>query len=746
MNPKTPAISGSLIPSPRMSARCGRQLHWVSRLLAVPVVAALLLFSAPLFAQQQDDPSPHSSAQLISEVTAVVPGEPFTVALWLIMDREWHSYWRNPGDAGTPTTIEWVLPEGFTAGEMQWPYPTRIEIAPLMDYGYYDEVFLLIELTPPSDLTVGSTVTLGGRADWLICTNICLPATESVSLDLPVAESADLDSNWSRDFEATRARLPAAIDSWGLAAWHAGDGYELVVTPPDDRQLGPEYPYFFPRDEGVVEPAGPQVVARDGDSYTFSFTESSYAAGPAERLRGVLLLPEGETWDDAGRHRALDVDVPVTEAMQEALIRPSNAAGSVTLAMALMFALVGGLLLNLMPCVFPVLSIKILGFVNQGGEDRFKTGAHGLAFGSGVVLSFWVLAALILLLRAGGARLGWGFQLQSPAFVAAMAILFFGLALNLMGVFEVGNVLTRLGGRVARPSGYGDSFSSGVLATLIATPCTAPFMGAALGFALTQPPLQTFLIFGALGAGMATPYVVMSMSPPLLRLLPMPGPWMETMKQLLAFPLFGTVIWLVWVFGRQTGVNGAAYLLVSLMLLGLAGWIMGRWRPLSISARARLISRTVALAVVVVAVGLVVRGSRGEATAAGGLTWQPFSQELVQQLRAEGQPVFIDFTAAWCLSCQVNEQVVLASNTVETAFEEYNVATLKADWTRFDPDITEALESFGRSGVPLYVLYPSDLGRSPMILPTILTKRGLLEALQDVTNSGLPTSVSNTSR
>ncbi|UCD24777.1 MAG: thioredoxin family protein, partial [Gemmatimonadota bacterium] len=338
-----------------------------------------------------------------------------------------------------------------------------------------------------------------------------------------------------------------------------------------------------------------------------------------------------------------------------------------------------------------------------------------------------------------------GFQLQSPAFVATMAILFFGLALNLMGVFEVGTVLTRLGGRLAQPTGYADSFSSGVLATLIATPCTAPFMGAALGFALTQPVLQTFLIFGALGVGMATPYVVLSLSPPLLRLLPKPGPWMESMKQLLAFPLFGTVIWLVWVFGRQTGVNGAAYLLAALMLAGLAGWIIGRWKPLMISGRTRLVSRTIAFAVLMAALGLVVRGTRGEAMSAGGPTWQPFSQELVQSLRAEGQPVFIDFTAAWCLSCQVNEQVILSSNTVESAFEEYNVAKVKADWTRFDPEITEALESFGRSGVPLYVLYPSDLSRAPIILPTILTKRGVIDALQDATGSGVRSSASNAS-
>jgi thiol:disulfide interchange protein len=354
-----------------------------------------------------------------------------------------------------------------------------------------------------------------------------------------------------------------------------------------------------------------------------------------------------------------------------------------------------------------------------------------------VILSFWALAAVVVLLRAGGSRLGWGFQLQSPAFVAAMAILLFGVALNLMGVFEVGTLLTRLGGRLGQPQSYADSLSSGVLATLIATPCTAPFMGAALGFAFTQPTMQTLLVFGALGLGMATPYVVLSLSPPLLRLLPRPGAWMETVRQLLAFPLFGTVIWLVWVFARQTGVSGAAYLLTALMMLSLAVWILGRWKAELIDIRTRLVSRTVVLLALALMVGLAARGTRAEAAESGSLQWQPFSQELVQQLRVARQPVFIDFTAAWCLTCQVNERVILASSVIEDAFVAYNVATLKADWTRFDPAITSALESFGRSGVPLYVFYPADPARSPVLLPTILTKAAVLDVLRGTASAEL---------
>ena len=704
---------------------------------ALAVLTVSLLAGQPLYSQEPEDLSPHSDAQLVAEVNAIAPGQAFTAALLLLMDEGWHTYWVNPGDAGTPASIEWNLPPGFEAGPIQWPYPELIEAPPLMSYGYRDEVLLLVEITPPEDLALGRSVALEAGASWLICSDICLPAEQQIRLQLLAAASAERDESWTGPIVAARDRLPMSVAGWEIRAERASAGYALHAIPLNGEPAWLEDPYYFSRDEAVVSPAAPQLVSRSNGSFTLNLQESSFSSGPATRLEGVLLAPEGEAWDEAGRFRALAVDVAVAQALGGGATQPVSGAGSLTLVVALVFAFVGGLLLNLMPCVFPVLSIKVLGFVNQAGEDRFKAGKHGMAFGTGVILSFWALAAVVLLMRAGGSRLGWGFQLQSPAFVAAMAILLFAVALNLMGLFEVGTVLTRLGGRVARPQSYADSFSSGVLATLIATPCTAPFMGAALGFALTQPTIQTMLIFGTLGLGMATPYVVMSFSPPLLRLLPRPGAWMETVRQLLAFPLFGTVIWLVWVFARQTGVNGAAHLLTALMMLSLATWILGRWQTGLIDTRTRLVSRTVALVALGLTVGLAARGTRAEAAESGAVRWQPFSQELVQQLRVAGQPVFVDFTAAWCLSCQVNEQVVLASSVIEDAFAEHNVAGLKADWTRFDPAITSALESFGRSGVPLYVFYPADLARSPIVLPTILTKRGVLGVLQDVTSSDL---------
>jgi thiol:disulfide interchange protein DsbD len=651
------------------------------------------------------------------------------------MEEGWHSYWRNPGDAGMATTIEWDLPEGFETGELQWPHPLRIEVPPLVSYGYLDEVLLLTEVTPPDDLVPGTTVTLAGRADWLICTEICLPASAELRLELPVGSSVpSRDEVWQSSFAETKARLPVEVEGWDLTARRTLRGFDLVITAPPGRETTVQGAYFFASEEAVVAPSARQPLGPAGRSLVLSLTRSPYKQGTVETLNGVLLAAQSETWDESGLVRAMAVAVPVTgEVLQPG--SEAGQSGSLTLLVALVFAFVGGLLLNLMPCVFPILSIKVLGFVHRGGEDKAKVRAHGVAFGLGVIVSFLALAAVIQVLRAGGTGLGWGFQLQAPTFVAAMALLFFVIALNLLGVFQVGTWLARVTGRIAQPAGYTDSFSSGVLATLVATPCTAPFMGTALGFALTQRAVTTLFVFGTLGIGMATPYVVLSLAPSLIERLPRPGAWMETLKQLLAFPLLGTVIWLLWVFGLQTGMGGATSLLIALLLVGFVTWILGRWQAQLITARTRLVTRGLAAIALLLAGALVVRGSGGDAAADGDLSWQPFSVARVQELRAAGRTVFVDFTAAWCITCQVNEQVVLSSRTVADAFQQYDVATLQADWTRFDSEITEALESFGRSGVPLYVLYPGDGYMSPIVLPTILSKQGVLDALSDAMGS-----------
>ena len=706
---------------------------------------ALLFVLQPARAQSEgeapsaDDSSPHSEAQLVSEKEGVRPGSPITVALRLQMEEGWHSYWKNPGDSGEPTSIEWALPDGFTASAIKWPYPHRIEAGPFTSYGYSDEVLLLSTVTPPEDLEPGTSVTLEGKSKWLICAEVCLPAEEQISLTLPVRGQEPPPSSWKEPIAAARAKLPKQIPEWDVRATRSAGSYALKITPPEGRSPELEGAYFFSAKKAVLAHAAPQPVSRAEGSYLIALQQSEYAQKPAERLRGVLVTPDGQAWSDDGAVRALAVDVPVEEA--QAVGQAATASSSsMTLLWALLFAFGGGLILNLMPCVFPILSVKVLGFVRQASEDRAAIRRHGLLFGAGVIVSFWVLAGVLLILRAGGTEIGWGFQLQSPIFVALMALLFFGIGLSLLGVLEVGTGLMSWGGRVQAAtdtSSYGESFLSGVLATTVATPCTAPLMGAALGFALTLTTTGALLIFTALGVGMAVPYVALSMAPRLLKRLPEPGGWMETFKQVLAFPMFVTTVWLIWVFGQQVGVDGMAFLLLGLLLLAMAAWMLSRWSTARVSSRVRLVTRTLAVLTLAGAVGAGITGAGYEAPAVRAassstdLAWQDFSRKRVEQLREQGRPVFVDFTAAWCLTCQVNERTTLSAASVRRAFQNKGVSLLKADWTSRSPEITRALESHGRSGVPLYVLYKGDESE-PMLLPEILTEDVVLDALSEL--------------
>jgi thiol:disulfide interchange protein DsbD len=699
-------------------------------------------FPTSSLAGQERENSPNSSVELIPEVTAFRPGTPFTVAIGFKLDPGWHNYWRNAGDSGLPTTIEWSLPAGFQAGEIQWPTPHRIVNLPLVDYGYSDEAVLLVEITPPEGLNPGDRISLDARVDWLICETICLPAWAEVSAEVGItSEASVLDSDRAEFFRDARTKIPKVRDDWAFEAEVTESGYRLWVRPAGDQASLPDSVYFFPAETSIIDHPAPQTRSRVEDGLSLELASSPYAVQPVQMLRGVLLAEDGGSWAEGELVPALEVEVevsgaPPAQGAADGATSPQQAGrtgegGDVTLALALLFAFAGGMLLNLMPCVFPILSLKILGAVSQGGEDRGRIRNHGLVFAVGVIAAFLGLAGILIALRAGGAQLGWGFQLQSPLFVALMATLFFAIGLNLMGVFEVGTVLTRLGSKPGEPSGYGESFSSGILATFIATPCTAPFMGAALGFALTRPTAETLLVFGFLGLGMAVPYAVLSAAPGLLEKLPRPGPWMETFKNVLAFPMFATAIWLIWVFGQQTGIGGATYLLSGLLLVGAAGWMVGRWHRTDL--RSGVVARVVSLVILALALFSVLRGSGQE----GGLLpveegWNPFVQSEVDGLLAQGRPVFVDFTAAWCLTCQVNERVVLNTETVQEAFRSRNVTLFKADWTRQDPEITAALEELGRNGVPVYALYRGNQGEPPHLLPAILTEQIVLDALETV--------------
>lgn len=675
----------------------------------------------------EGDPSPFSEAELLSEQVWVQPGETFTLGLRLLMDEGWHSYWINPGDSGEPTEITWTLPDGFAAGPIQWPFPEKIDGGPLRSYGYSDAVVLLTDIAAPASLEPGAAVKIAATADWLICADVCLFAEETDSLTLPVRADDAPSGDAAAIFAHARAQLPMPAAGWDMEAARYSNSFALRIKPPGGIDPDLVGAYFFPTDLLLLEHAVEQPVSRDGKAFVIALQQSEYAEEVPERLTGVLVARKGQHLDDSGSRRALAIDVPIQFAA-------SSSAESATSSMLLLllFGLVGGVLLNLMPCVFPVLSVKVLGFAQHRSLKAGPLRSHGLVFAGGVIVSFWILAGLLLVLRAAGSQIGWGFQLQAPLFVAGMALLFFAIGLNLLGVFDVGALSIPGAAKTLAGGGYARSFLDGVLATLVATPCTAPFMGAALGAAVVLAPLQALLIFTALGAGMAAPYVVLSMMPRLLGRLPRPGAWMETLKHILAFPMIATTVWLVWVFGRQVGVDGVAFLLVGLLLLGVALWILGRWPAAQLSLRGRLATRIVAALVLLLSLVTGYQGSQSTAAPAAGQAedsrWQPFSAERIETLTADGNAVFVDFTAAWCLTCQVNKRTTLGSRVVQEAFDKKGVTLMRADWTSRDEHITRALESHGRSGVPLYVLYPGN-GQKPALLPEVLTESIVLSAL-----------------
>jgi thiol:disulfide interchange protein DsbD len=663
----------------------------------------------------------HVKASLAAESAWIEPGKPITVGLRLEMEGGWHTYWKNPGDAGLPPKVNWRLPEGFVAGPIQWPVPIRIAAPPLMSYGYEGEVLLPIELQTPASLTPGAEVVLAGRADWVECKDVCIPGRAEVELKLPVKAEPAPEPGGSSPFAEARRRQPTAPEGWALEASAAGGKILLSFAPPKGGVVSEAY--FFAADSTTVDHPAPQVFYPGAARHRLDVARAANHREPLGRLTGVLSV-EGN---------ALLVDVPVAE-LAALPPPPSRPASTASLPGALALAFLGGLILNLMPCVLPVLSLKVLGFLKHAGAHPGQARQHGLVFAAGVIASFWALAGVLLALRALGRHVGWGFQLQSPSFVVFLAFLFFLLALNLFGVFEVGASLTAAGNVAVRRTGLWHSFWNGALATIVATPCTAPFMGSALGYGLSQPAVVSLLIFTALGLGMAAPYVGLSFSPGLLRFLPRPGAWMEGFKQLMGFCLMATVIAILWLFGQQAGVDGIAFLLGALLVAGLGAWAYGRPSG-SVRGRAVRVSLSAALVAGGLAIGFGLARPMAAPRAAvpsSDARWEPWSEARLAELRSQGKPVFVDFTAAWCLTCQVNARVALDTQEVAERFAREGVTLLKADWTLRDDRITQALAAHGRQGVPVYALYGRDPTGEPRLLPEILTPAIVLQALDEV--------------
>ena len=715
---------------------------------------ALLLFAfacATCHAQLQSvgdgGPGPfkaeHLTAELVSLAPSVAPGSSVEVGLVLSLEEHWHVYWINAGDSGEPPAIKWSLPEGVTAGPIQFPVPSRLPLGPLMDFGYEDNTAFPVKISVSSSVKPGP-IHLDAKVTWLVCREVCIPGKAHMGIDLTVAPNAQPGPEIGAVGEALKSLPLPLSENWNLSAIASKTTLALTFHP--DEPIKSEDVEFYPYDQDLIVDAAPQPIARlSGDRYMLCLARAEDRDHPGQfpplpaTIHGLLKVSDGEAYEFTAPIAEGD-----TSACNNAVTaaKPSNkmsAAGSkLTVLPAIGLAFLGGIILNLMPCVFPVLFLKGLALVQSHGEERKHMRAHGLVYTLGILVSFWLIVAALLVVRGTGQHIGWGFQLQSPTFIAILAAGLFFFALSLAGQFDLGLSLTSAGGSLAKQEGYNGSFFTGVLATVVATPCTAPLMGAAIGYALAQSAAVTFAVFTALALGLAMPYLLLTLQPAWTNLLPRPGAWMETLKHLTAVPLFATVIWLTWVFGRLhiTGENGAesdaiGYLLLCFLLIAVAGWVLHKWPARWSSMLAAIVLIAAGLAIPLSRPKVAVAanaGQQGIVQSPGHLAWSPYSQNALDQARAAGHPVFIDFTAAWCLSCQVNEKLVLKSPEVEQGLTQHKFTLLRADWTQYSPDITAQLSSLNRSGVPTYAIYPA--AGQPEVLPELLTKDAVLAAIQ----------------
>ncbi|PJI44375.1 protein-disulfide reductase DsbD [Ferrovibrio sp.] len=711
-----------------------RRFGFFRRLHQVVLVAVLTLGLLPNV-QAQMSGNDLVDAALIAEPQSIRAGQPFWVGVRLRMAEHWHTYWRNPGDSGLATEISWALPEGFTAGPIVWPVPERIPVAHLVNYGYEGEILLLTQIMPPAVLPAGE-MPLRADVNWLVCQKECIPGEATVDLALP-GGSGEGDPANKAAFDTARQQV-AQPSPWPADMQMADASFVLTVAAPGPNGGRIREAVFLPHQEAMIEHAAPQPLQITAEGLTLQMPRGSFAAaGLPQQTGGLLLIKE----DIGGRLQQQAFEYPQIAYGTAPVAQPADWAA---VLQAALLALVGGMLLNLMPCVFPVLSIKILALVSHSGQGRAQMRRHGLAYTFGILVSFAALAGLLLVLRATGAQIGWGFQLQMPLVIALLAYLLFAMGLSLSGVFHLGGSFAGIGDALTRRSGTQGSFFTGVLAAVVATPCTAPFMATAVGFALTQPAAIGIAIFLALGFGLALPFLVLTCVPQLADRLPRPGLWMERVKQALAFPLYATVAWLIWVLSQQVGQQGLLAAMLGLVLVAAAAWSFG------LRGRVAMASAVVLL---VAAAGALYGTARDPAAPAvavaqpGGGSAESFSRQKLDTLVAQQKPVFVNMTAAWCITCMVNERTALSSDAVRAAFRARSITYMKGDWTNQDPEITRLLEQNGRSGVPLYLYYAG--GRS-IVLPQILTPAIVLEHLAQLdrpqNSASLPNPTINTQR
>ena len=713
-------------------------------------LAAALLSAGAVHAQAFSKPgtsavvtTPQVRAELVAHAPdGITPGKPVWLGLQIDHQPHWHTYWKNPGDSGLPTTLVWTLPAGVTAGEIAWPTPKKLPVGPLVNYGYEDTLLLPVPLRVDASFT-GTALDVRLTAQWLVCKEVCIPQQGDFALSVPVQASS---ASNAADFEAAAARMPRPAPGASAQAVLADGARVLRVTVSglpaalQGRELA-----FFAETAGVIEHAARPATRWQQGVWHADVPVASQRFESPSQMQAVLTAPgiaagvqvgiaiEG-TWPPLAPpslQTAAEQPSPLGAQGNARAVPPAPApaaASPLPYAVALLFALLGGALLNLMPCVFPILSLKLLGFAGHAHSRRTML-ANGLAYSVGVVLSFVGLAALLLALRAGGEQIGWGFQLQSPMFIAALAVLFTLIALNLAGLYDFGSLLPSGLASMRLRHPLADSALTGVLAVAIASPCTAPFMGAAVGLAFALPPVQALTLFAVLGVGMALPYLAASAWPGLTRLLPKPGVWMATFKTAMAFPMLATVVWLAWVLGQQTGTDGIAALLAVLVALAFALWAWGR---IDSGRIARLAWGTAGVVFLGLALSWAVpswRAAQAAVPAANAeARWQPWSAAHVAALNAEGRAVFVDFTAAWCVTCQVNKRTTLGNAAVLAHLDAQRVALMRADWTRRDAAISAELARLGRNGVPVYAIYKPGQAM-PTLLPELLSPQLLRDAL-----------------
>ena len=696
----------------------------------------------------------HVRAQLVSSVDAVHPGAEILIGLHQKIIPHWHTYWRNSGDSGIPTTIDWKLPEGASAGDIQWPSPSRFNIGPITNYGYESQVTLLTSIQVPKTAAVGDSFPVHAKVNWLVCAEICVPEEVELDINLPVVAASVSSGSGNPLIKKALADLPVDT-SWQAKAEYSKDSLLLHIEGSDLSAKHISDINFYPQEWGNILHNTQQERTVQGKALVLKLNPGESPVQAGQPLVGVLVVTEGS---GSGRvSRGFNIRAAVSNSPPAAAPKPTAAKSPISaealknaaadesanlgLPAALLLAFLGGIILNLMPCVFPVLSIKALSLLNHTKHSAAETRWHGVAYTLGILSSFALLGILLIALKAGGSQVGWGFQFQSPVFVLVVAYLMFAVGLSLSGVFTIGGSVAGVGSSLAERPGYAGSFFTGVLATIVATPCTAPFMGAALGFALAQPPIVLLSVFLSLGLGLALPYLLLSTWPWLQRWLPRPGLWMERVKQVLAFPMYLAAVWLVWVLAQQAGANSVAIALGGMVAIAFAAWLYDSTRNSAIFAK-HSSAAIAAIAVVLALVGGYWGVEVSAAPAAGAVSkhdgqWEPYSEERLQSLLAEGKPVFLNFTAAWCITCLANERVALSDSRVVATFKDAGITYLKGDWTKQDAQITKILKEFGRSGVPLYVAYAAaqpGQPAKPVVLPQILTPEIVLNAVHQSVN------------